>query len=115
MCVRLGDRIRVVWPTGGESGEAGFLEQRRPSIPAARQQPESVNEHDWCRASLVCALDLLRFVIGDRRHARWRCRGCSGAHVRSRCKALMRRAFAAEAINATEYGRRVKLSPVATA
>ena len=65
MRVRFGDRRRIIGPAGRQRGEPSFLEHRRPSIPAARQQPESVNEHDGLKSGRVRAIDLLRFVIGD--------------------------------------------------
>lgn len=51
------------WPIS-----AGFLEDRGPAIPAARQQPEAVNEHDRRPSRGVGVLDLLPFVLGEGRH-----------------------------------------------
>ena len=42
---RLGDGRRVVWPARRDCVEARFFEQRRPPLPAAREQPQAVNEY----------------------------------------------------------------------
>ena len=44
--VGLLDGLGVVRPARRERGVAGLLEERRPAIPAARQQPEAVDEDD---------------------------------------------------------------------
>ena len=41
------DGFAVAGPAGREGGVAPFLEQGTPWIPAARQQPEPVDEDDW--------------------------------------------------------------------
>src|SRR5438067_967869 len=79
--LRLGDGFRIVRPTRRECDVSCLLEQRRPTIPAARQQPESMYEHDGLESSLVRSIDLLSLVIGNR----W-CAGGGGlrcgAHAR---------------------------------
>ena len=54
---------------GRQRRVAGLLEDRRPAVPAARQQPEAVDEDDRRAPRRVRRLDLLRLVLGDRRHA----------------------------------------------
>ena len=44
--VRLFDGVGVVRPAGADSHVAGLFAERRPAVPAARQQPEPVDEHD---------------------------------------------------------------------
>jgi hypothetical protein len=58
------DRLGVVRPAGGQRHIAVVLEQLRPAIPAARQQPQAVDEHHWLAASLIGALALLQLVLG---------------------------------------------------
>ena len=62
------DGGRVVRPAGRERDVAGLLEQRRPAIPTARQQPQAVNEDHRRESTLVRARHLLGFVTGDRQH-----------------------------------------------
>ena len=64
--LRLLDRLRVVRPARRERGVAGLLEQRGPPIPAAREQPQAVDEHDRCLAGAVGLVDLLLLVLGER-------------------------------------------------
>jgi hypothetical protein len=49
------------------SGRAVLLEQRRPPVPAARQQPQAVDGHDRGPARLVGPLALGELVLGARR------------------------------------------------
>jgi hypothetical protein len=67
MGVRLGDRLGIVGPAGRERRVAGLLEDGGPAVPAARQQPEAVDEHDGRLAGSVRALDFLG--LGDGRGA----------------------------------------------
>ena len=71
--VRVGllDRLGVVGPAGRQRRVAGLLEDRRPAVPAARQQPQAVDEHDRLQAGRVRARDLLGLVLGDRRRRCW--------------------------------------------
>ena len=65
-------RVGVVRPARRQRGVAGLLEQRRPAVPAARQEPEAVDEDDRRQTGPVGAVDLLVVVLGDGR-------GCLGA------------------------------------
>src|ERR1700730_13878878 len=67
--VRVGlvDGLWVVRPARRERSVAGVLEPPPPTVPAARQQPEAVDEHDWLQPRRVRTLDSLHFVLGDRR------------------------------------------------
>jgi hypothetical protein len=58
--VRLLDGLRVVGPAGRERRIARGLEELGPAIPAARQQPEAVDEDDGDLAGRVAARDLVR-------------------------------------------------------
>jgi hypothetical protein len=59
MCLGVGDGFRVIRPAGLHGRKAGILEVRRPAVPAARQQPESVDENDRGATGLVGSVDLL--------------------------------------------------------
>src|SRR5439155_24890668 len=67
MCLGLGDRVGVIRPAGRQRGVSVLLEELRPPIPAAGEQPQSVNEHDWRAPDRVRTIHLLRLVLGDRR------------------------------------------------
>jgi hypothetical protein len=43
--VGLLDGLGIVRPSGRKRRVAGLLEDRRPPIPAARQEPKAVDEH----------------------------------------------------------------------
>src|SRR2546423_4742969 len=60
-----GDGLGMVRPARRKRRESCVLEHRRPSIATARQQPESVDEHDGLESGLVRAVELLCFVIGN--------------------------------------------------
>nr|WP_324606162.1 hypothetical protein [Streptomyces griseus] len=60
------DRLGVVRPAGGQGYTAVVLEQLRPAIPAAGQQPQTVDEGHRLAAGLVRVLALLQLVFGDR-------------------------------------------------
>ena len=55
---RLVNGFRIVWPVRRERHVTGLLEEVRPVGPAARQQPEAVDEDDRSGAGGVCRLDL---------------------------------------------------------
>jgi hypothetical protein len=63
--VRVLDGARIIRPARREGGIARFLEYRPPTIPAGRQQPEPVDEHDRSEPRSIGLLNLLCFVIGD--------------------------------------------------
>ena len=65
MRVGLGHRGGIIGPTRCERREPGFFEPRCPSVPAARQQPQPVDEHDGLKSGAICSVDLLCFVIRD--------------------------------------------------
>jgi hypothetical protein len=65
MRVRLADGFGVVGPPRRERRVAGLLERRGPAVPAAREQPQAVHEHDGSQTCLVRPRDLLHFVFGD--------------------------------------------------
>src|SRR5256885_13756672 len=60
-----GDGLGIVRPARRKRRESCLLEHRRPSIPTARQEPETVDEHDGLESGLVRAVELLCFVIGN--------------------------------------------------
>ena len=62
--VRVGllDGLGIVGPAGRQRRVAGLLEDRGPAVPAARQQPQAVDEDDRLQARRVGALDLLALV-----------------------------------------------------
>jgi hypothetical protein len=60
------DRLGVVGPARGQGHIAIVLEDRRPAVPAAGQQPQAMDEHHRLAAGLVGALALLELVLGDR-------------------------------------------------
>ena len=78
--VGLLDRVGVVGPAGRERRVAGLLEDRRPAVPAAGQQPEAVDEDDGLQPGLVGTIDLLGLVLGDDRRGGV---GGRGAHART--------------------------------
>ena len=63
MRLGLDDCFRVIGPAGLNGCVACLIKDRRPSVPTVRQQPETMDEYDWCAAARVSGLDLL----GDRR------------------------------------------------
>jgi hypothetical protein len=68
VCVRLGDGLRVVGPAGRERGVAGLVEHRRPAVPAARKQPQTVYEDGRNPAGRVDPVHVLLLVRCNRRH-----------------------------------------------
>jgi len=52
------NRFRIVRPVRRQRRVAGLLEEVRPVGPAARQQPEAVDEDDWSFARGIGRLDL---------------------------------------------------------
>src|SRR5207302_11253689 len=81
MRLRLRHRLRMIRPPRLQCRIAGLFEKRCPTVPAAREQPETVNEHDRVQARCVCLLDL----VGG-------CETCGNGHAdflpRKRCPAL---------------------------
>ena len=63
------NRCRIVWPVGRQRRVTGLLEEVRPVGPAARQQPEAMDEDDRSGAGGVCRLDLPALPLGDGRDA----------------------------------------------
>ena len=59
------NRLGIVGPVRGHRGIARVLEQVGPAIPAARQQPEPVDEYDRRPPARVRLLDLSRFPLSD--------------------------------------------------
>src|SRR3954453_2604689 len=76
------DRFRVVRPRGRYTRVAVLLEQTDPVVPAARQQPEPVDEHDRRLAARVGLTDLALLALGDLGHGRtsfpWAARSTTG-------------------------------------
>ena len=66
LCLR--DGLGIVWPARSERRVAGLLEERLPAVPAARQQPQSVDENDRRAPRRVGVVDLLLFVLREVRH-----------------------------------------------
>src|SRR5713101_2262744 len=58
MSIRLFDGVWVIGPPRLDRRVAGLVENRGPSVPAAGQQPEAVDEDHGSLASRVCILDL---------------------------------------------------------
>jgi hypothetical protein len=56
---RLLDRLGVVGPARRQWRVSSLLEDRRPAIPAAWQQPEAVDEDHRRASRRVCLLDLV--------------------------------------------------------
>lgn len=78
--VRLADGLGIVGPARRERGVARLLSHRCPAVPAARQEPEAVHEDDGLPSGGVGPLDLLHFVLGDRRRLGRPGLGGSGGH-----------------------------------
>src|SRR5215217_2291464 len=62
------DRFRVVRPRGRYTRVAVLLEQTDPVVPAARQQPEPVDEDDRRLPARVGLIDLALLALGDLGH-----------------------------------------------
>src|SRR3954469_14852935 len=62
------DRFWIVRPGGRYTRVAVLVEQTDPVVPAARQQPEPVDEHDRCLAARVGLIDLALLALGDLGH-----------------------------------------------
>src|SRR5215217_5009655 len=62
------DCFRVVRPRGRYTRVAVLLEQTDPVVPAARQQPEPVDEHDRRLAARVGLIELALLALGDVGH-----------------------------------------------
>ena len=67
--VRLLDGVGVVGPVRGHGGVAGLLENCPPPVPAAGEQPQTVDEHHRGKPGSVCPVDLVLFVFADVCHA----------------------------------------------
>jgi len=67
--LRLLDGLRIIGPARRDGDEAGLLEQRGPAVPAARQEPQPVDEDDRNASGTVRLLDLRRLVVAE--HCRW--------------------------------------------
>src|SRR5579859_3788271 len=65
---RLFDGLRVVGPAWRERGEAILLEQRSPAVPAAREEPEAVNEDDRLPPRVVRPIERFLLVGRETRH-----------------------------------------------
>src|SRR4051812_39496938 len=63
---RLLDRLGVVGPIGGQCRVSLLLEVLDPVVPAARQQPEPVDEHNRRPVTRARLLDLLSFPLAYR-------------------------------------------------
>ena len=63
----LGDGVGVVGPAGREGDEPVVLEEVAPGLPAAREQPQAVHEHDRGELRRVRPLDLGAFPVGQDR------------------------------------------------
>jgi hypothetical protein len=62
------DRLGIVGPARGHRGIARVLEQVGEAIPAAREQPQPVDEHHRRPPACVCLLDLPGFPLSDFAH-----------------------------------------------
>ena len=58
VCVRLLDGVGIVGPAGQQRCVPRLLEHLGPALPAARQQPETVDEDDRGAAGRVAVGDL---------------------------------------------------------
>src|SRR5262245_46536493 len=63
----LGDGLWIVGPARRDGNVTGFLEERHPAVPARRQQPEAMNEHDRRGFGRVRAVNLSAFVVSKGR------------------------------------------------
>src|SRR6202171_1336664 len=59
VCPGLGDGRGVIGPTRCNRRVAGLLKNRGPAVPAAREQPEAVDENDRSPAARVGTFDLV--------------------------------------------------------
>jgi hypothetical protein len=59
------NRFRIVWPVRRQRRVTGLLEEVRPAGPAARQQPEAVDEDDRGGARGVGRLDVPLLPLGN--------------------------------------------------
>src|SRR5258707_791067 len=80
MRVCLGHSLGIVRPAGSECGIAGLLEDHRPAIPTAGQQPEAMNEDYGLSPGRIGIFDLLHLMLGDCLRLRLRRMGCGGSH-----------------------------------
>jgi hypothetical protein len=63
------DGLGVIRPRRSQRRVPGLLEQPRPAVPAARQEPEPVDEDDRGMSGGLCLVDLPGSRARDRRHA----------------------------------------------
>src|SRR5207237_5664762 len=61
--------LGIVGPRGGQRCISGLLEEGGPTFPAARQQPEAVDEDGRRAPRGIRLLDLLGLALSDLRHA----------------------------------------------
>jgi hypothetical protein len=66
MSLRLLNRLRIVGPTRCQGRIAVFLVQRRPPVPAVRQQPQTMYKHHRLPPGCVHPFALRQLVLGDR-------------------------------------------------
>src|SRR4051794_16566849 len=64
MLTSLLDRVGIVRPAGRERLVAGLCERLGPAVPAARQQPQPVDEHHWRTPGRVGPRHLLLGRLG---------------------------------------------------
>jgi len=62
------DGVRVIGPAWRERGVALLFEQLAPAVPAAREEPQAVDEHDRLLPLRVGAVDLLLFMDRENCH-----------------------------------------------
>src|SRR5439155_23919410 len=63
----LGDRVRIVGPARRQRGVSILLEQLRPPIPTAGEQPQSMDEHHGDVPGGIRSVHLLGLELRDRR------------------------------------------------
>src|SRR6266581_9251001 len=63
------DGVRVIGPARRERGVALLFEQLAPVVPAAREEPEAVYEHNRLLPLRVGAVDLLLFMGRENCHS----------------------------------------------
>src|SRR5439155_15956005 len=62
---RLRDCLRIIGPTRRERRVASLVKGRAPAVPAARQQPQTVDEDDRRASRGIRRVNLLCFMPGD--------------------------------------------------
>src|SRR6266446_2844339 len=68
MGTRIGDGLRIIRPAGSDGRVASLFKHGSPSVPAAGQEPHTMDEGDRDSPRCVGRSDLLRLVLCDTCH-----------------------------------------------